>query len=100
MYSIEDCKRAMIEIMHLDKVRATFNPKRTDDLVPGVEQFIGREGIFQAHGDIEHGPYKGQQMMRVPEDWYQRAKHTHGASLCWVPEEDLEVIEVVQGGSP
>lgn len=75
----------MLGIEEHDKINAVFRPKRTDDLQPGCEEFVGRSGEFQAVWVIEDGPYEGQFAMWVPKDW-----NFEGFPAVWVPECDLE----------
>lgn len=70
-------------------VRATFTPKRLDDLKPEAKHFIGKAGVFQAGWIIEEGPYKGQWAM-LPDLETSRRFH-----VGWVPEDDLTVLETL-----
>lgn len=86
----------MADLRQFDRVQARFQPKRTDDLRPGLEQWVGYEGTFEAMFEIEDGEYAGDWAMlprepitegRVPLDGY------------WVPYCDLTTIPThkVQG---
>jgi hypothetical protein len=85
--------------MHqFDKVRAVFEPKRVDNLKPGAELWIGREGIFRASWLIEADEdYGGQWAMSVPRDWWDWSEPYPGS---WVPECDLRIIEIVSSVTP
>lgn len=73
-------------IQQLRCYEATFQPKRTDDLKPGLEAFIGRRYTWQASWICEEGePFAGQWAMAVDFN----SDFPHG----WVPEEDLADIE-------
>jgi hypothetical protein len=65
-----------------DVIRATFRPKRTDDLRLGVASSVGRTTEWQAMWLIGDGPYAGQWAM-VP------AKDSHRWPMAWAPESDL-----------
>lgn len=71
-------------------VEAVFEPRRLNDLKPGVKNAIGRLGVFEGLWTIDHGPYAGQMAMRVPKDW--------GLEWIWAPLEDLRVRRVVRPG--
>jgi hypothetical protein len=75
-------------VQYLDRVRAIYRPARTDDLLPGVERFIGREDIFQHVGDVELGFHGTQAMMRCPPYWPK--------GVPWVPLGDLELLELLE----
>ncbi|WFC43167.1 hypothetical protein [Pseudoxanthomonas sp. SE1] len=64
------------------RVQATFQPRRTDDLAPGVATLIGRPSEWVAAWRIERGPYAGEWAMQplAPEF------HVFG----WAPEGDLQ----------
>lgn len=76
---------------HLDQfviVRAKFKPRRTDDLVEGVEPFIDRWMNWQAMWQIEEGEndYAGEWAMRPLTD---QGKTFLGFPAAWVPSGDL-----------
>jgi hypothetical protein len=71
------------ELQQYDLVRARFEPKRTDDLRPGVAEFIGQTTEWEAYWIIEDGPYAGQWAM-VP-----RGKAWASRGWAWVPSGDL-----------
>lgn len=73
----------MIAVEQYTNILATFMPKRTDDLKPGVEKFIGGTFEFQAGWRIDEGSYKGQFAMIPPIEW--------GEDRFWVPQVDLEI---------
>ncbi len=81
-------------------VRAVFRPTHPETLKPGMAAFIGCQAHFMADHAIESGPYAGQREMWIAE---RRASGywTYGAVgefSGWVPEEDLEIVEVVEPG--
>lgn len=53
----------MTEIELFDKITAVFSPRRTDDLIPAAEAWIGRKAVWEAYFVIEKGPYKGEWAM-------------------------------------
>ena len=74
-----------------DIVNATFCPKRTDDLKPGVEEWIGKCTRWQALWMIDEGgegSYIGQWAMG-PVD--QNNMPDKEFPYIWVPLCDLEV---------
>lgn len=73
------------EIDYLGVYLARYQPKRLDDLKPGVLPFIGREGQFSASGYVEDGPYEGQMLMTFPREWDIR-------DAVWAPACDLEIL--------
>ena len=76
----------------LSHYKATFNPKKLD-LKPGVAEYIGKEGIFQASWIIEEGePYAGQWAMSLMP---HLSPGWEGYEYVWVPEEDLSNIEKI-----
>ncbi len=67
-------------------VAARFSPKRKDDLIEGVEPFIGRPSMWQAVFEIDHGQFEGQwAMMNIDLGIHP--------PFAWVPESDLEVMK-------
>ena len=75
-----------------DIVRATFKPQRTDDLKPGVADWIGWAGLWMANGLADpDGPYAGQMGFSIDTETMLDQK------LCppwsWMPECDLEIHE-------
>lgn len=80
-------------------VRAIFRPTRAEDLCSESAAAIGTEVHFIAAMLVDGGPYDGQFEMWVAEnrgDGYW----TYGSAPFsgWVPEEDLEILEVVDPG--
>jgi len=74
-----------------DTVRARFSPKRIDDLIDGVIDWIGFEATWQALWIIEEGPYKGQWAMGVePKEATRLLEEGLILPFAWVPECDLE----------
>jgi hypothetical protein len=74
-------------VQHLDRVRAIFRPKSSENLTPGLERFIGREDIFRYVGDAEIGSHRARPMMQCPPYW------PNGVTL--VPIGDLEILEIL-----
>jgi hypothetical protein len=73
----------------LSHYKATFNPKKLD-LKPGVAEYIGKTGIFQASWIIEEGErYAGQWAMGLIRDM---SPGWEDYQYVWVPEEDLSNI--------
>jgi hypothetical protein len=72
-------------VQYLDRVRAIFRPAGSDRLAPGLERFIGTEGIFRHVGTASHG---SKAMMQCPSHW------SNGAA--WVPIDDLEILEMLE----
>lgn len=70
-----------------DLVTATFSPKKTDDLKPGVADWIERWLVWQASWVIDDGPYEGQMAFLPHADPYSPREY-----LGWVPECDLKDI--------
>src|SRR5262245_41373636 len=56
-------------VQHLDRVRAIFRPKSSDNLVPGLERFIGREDIFRRVGETDMASHGTQAVMQCPPYW-------------------------------
>jgi hypothetical protein len=84
---------AEIELLLYCKVRAVFQPKRLDDLKPGIRPFIGREGIFECIWLIDdNGDYHGDHAMMIPIEWMG------DNTGVWVPSCDLELIALVKPG--
>lgn len=76
-----------------DVVNATFKPSRTDNLKPGSDAWVGHRTTWEAQGEIEDGPYKGQVMFSI-EVGIQNEMRDRGQHLppfTWVPECDLEI---------
>jgi hypothetical protein len=66
-----------------DIVEATFEPTNTDDLKPGVAEFIGYRGQWTVAWMIDEedgGAYVGQ---------YAMTPHDFKMPYVWVPECDL-----------
>jgi hypothetical protein len=77
-----------------DIICGTFRPKRTDDLKPGLEEWIGRRTQWQLGWIIEEedgGDYIGQ--------YAALARPASGFPYGWVPLCDLTDIVLVQRGS-
>jgi hypothetical protein len=74
-------------VQHLDRVRAIFRPTSSDNLVPGLERFIGREDIFRRVGEADMASHGTQAMMQCPPHW--------PSGVTWVPIRDLEILEIL-----
>lgn len=69
-----------------DKIRATFTPRRTDDLREGADKFIGRESTWQAlwiYEDDEPHPGEWAMVPDVTENW----------PFVWAPLSDLTPVK-------
>lgn len=77
-----------------DIVYAVFKPKQTDDLKPGVSDWIGYRGLWQAMWMVDEedgGSYVGQWAMGI----YDRLDPP--PPFVWVPRCDLEIHEFMWG---
>lgn len=74
------------------KVRAIFQPVRTDDLIPSALPLIGKEGVFMASYILDEGPYVGQFAMGIED----RTGEWSRFMAAWVPESDLKILEVLE----
>lgn len=72
-----------MSIEQFDKIEAAYQPRRTDDLVDGAAEWIGKTTTWQASWIIEHGPYAG--------DWAMGAVGRECPPFAWAPLCDLEV---------
>ncbi len=73
------------------RVRATFQPQRTDDLKPEAWPLVGKRFVFEAALRCDpEGPYAGQW-----ECWFVDPE-----TAGWVPECDLADIEVLPDIEP
>ncbi|HTW36370.1 MAG TPA: hypothetical protein VMD53_17245 [Rhizomicrobium sp.] len=75
------------------RVRAIFTPARRDDLKAGAERHIGEIAVFEALWTIDDGPYTGDMAFRLPEAWGE-------IDAGWIPERDLQILEIVRAGLP
>lgn len=91
-------------IQRFEVVTAAFRPRRTDDLAPGVERFIGAVGRWQAAWIIEPedaamcpnlAPYVG--LCAVMPCYEQPGAGLDGWPGGWVPECDIERINEEDG---
>lgn len=75
-----------------DKITATFQPQRTDDLKHGIAEWIGYRGIMQAMWIIEEGPYAGQWVFGPALEEMKKPDY-----VCvpwgWIAESDLVDVE-------
>jgi hypothetical protein len=74
--------------------RARFEPKRRDDLKPGIERWIGYEGEWQRLWSIEEedgGSYVGDWAVGPSADEQERSDSENIPlyPYIWVPECDL-----------
>ena len=77
-----------------DIVRATFKPQRTDDLKPGVADWIGWNGLWMAKGIADpDGAYAGQMGFSI--DTKTMLDQELYPPWSWMPECDLEIHEDV-----
>lgn len=67
-----------------DKITATIKPQKTDNLVDGMQEFIGRSFEFQAMWTIERAPFIGE--------WAMSPTSTQGFPFGWIPLCDLTDI--------
>jgi hypothetical protein len=74
-------------VQHLDRVRAIFRPTNSDNLMPGLERFIGREDVFRRVGEADTALHGTQAMMQCPPYWPD--------GVTWVPICDLEILEIL-----
>lgn len=78
------------DLNRYDVIEATFKPRRSDDLKPGSEEWIGRRLTWIAGWEIEDGDYVGE-----------FACSLHGAApephppFVWVPSGDLTDITIL-----
>ena len=75
-------------VQYLDRVRAIFRPTSRDDMVPGLERFIGTEDVFRHLGEADMAPHWTQAMMQCPPHWPR--------GITWVPIRDLEILEILE----
>jgi predicted RNA-binding Zn-ribbon protein involved in translation (DUF1610 family) len=73
------------QIRQFDEFRATFRPRRTDDLKPNAEAHVGARYLWCASWIIEEGPYTGQ--------WACTPMEVISPPFGWVPLCDLAEIE-------
>jgi hypothetical protein len=91
------CADSRAEMDNRTVVRAVFRPTHPETLKPGMSAFIGVEALFMAAFEITSGPYAGQREMWVTER-RESGYWTFGSEpfAGWVPEEDLDVLEIVE----
>lgn len=73
-----------MNVQQFQKITATFKPIHIDTLRDECKQYIGQRLAFYAGWIIEEGRYAGQ-MAYIP---------LHSDLFYWLPEEDLEDIEI------
>ncbi len=78
-----------------DVIEATFNPRRTDDLKPGVAAAVGRRGYFVALWVVEEdeGVYAGQWAMGPTDEGGSKyGGFTDVFPFGWTPLCDLVIV--------
>lgn len=84
-----------MELRRYDRIEATFQPRRTDDLGEGWHERIGQRWLWevswQAGEDYPGGRYDGEWVCHIVE----RPGDPHEA-FGWVPSGDLVDIELVK----
>jgi hypothetical protein len=79
---------------------ATFLPKSDksiDHLGPAAVDWVGWRGLWEASFLIEGGPFEGQWacVLHLKRDGtYSKYPHPGADAFAWVPEEDLEAIQL------
>lgn len=81
-----------------DRVKATFQPVRTDDLRDGIEKWIGVESQWVVGWIIDEGPYEGQQAM-LPSPSEDEMKVQGIMPVSWVPVCDLRIQPIIPLGT-
>jgi hypothetical protein len=74
-----------------DTFTATFQPRRTDDLKPGVAEWIGWRGVWQVMWMIEEG-----ESSKFVGQWACAPRYdcaTAAPPFAWIPDEDLVIHE-------
>jgi hypothetical protein len=82
-----------MELERFDRVMATFQPARTDDLQNNADKFIGVRCEWEVLWQISEedgGPYVGQWAL-WPTDF--DIQKQYGSSFVWVPLCDLADVE-------
>ena len=74
-------------VQHLDRVHAIFRPMSSENLAPGLERFIGREGIFRRVGEADLASHGAPAMMQCPPHWSN--------GVTWVSIRDLKILEML-----
>lgn len=78
---------------HCSKVRATFSPTKTHDLVPGLHQWTGWRGLWSYVGDANpDGEYAGQAGFSIAVEEQRKGLIFPAA---WIPFCDLSNVEVI-----
>lgn len=89
------------QFMTLDVIDATFRPRKTDDLRPGVAEWIGKRTLWQCIGMANpESEYAEQAAFNLAPsitiEAYQRGEFIYFPAT-WIPECDLEVHEIWEG---
>lgn|GEM_PF-1717388 len=80
-----------------DLVRATFAPKRIDDLKPEAAWWVGKTASWRVAWLItpeDGGPYVGQWAMTLSRE--SDAETGPHNAVGWVPSGDLEDVELLR----
>lgn len=80
----------VVTLTPLMQVCATFRPRRREDirLKPGVEDWVGWQGIWEASWLIEEGP--------LAEEWHMTAIAPNPLPFIWCPSGDLDMHHIVE----
>jgi hypothetical protein len=82
---------AELILQPLDRVDATFTPRRVDDLKGGAAQWIGWRGIWEASWLIEEDsgvPWVGE--------WHMMVVPPAPLNFIWAPSGDLTIHDIVE----
>jgi hypothetical protein len=77
------------DMQQFDRVVATFEPIRRDDLKAGAAEWIGRTLTWQASWIVEEGDYEGQWAMAPMPPL--GAPATDWPPFTWIPLCDLRI---------
>jgi hypothetical protein len=75
-----------MQLEQFEHYRAEFQPRSTDNLVPGAERWVGRYGEWIAAWNIEDGEYQGEWAMEWRCAVLTKADRP---PFAWVPSGDL-----------
>ena len=82
----------MTQLNQLQKVRAIFKPHSLDTLKPECLPWVGVEGVFSADYIRDKDEmFAGQWAFGIPF----RSKEWQDFPAAWLPECDLEILEVL-----
>lgn len=71
-------------------VRARFQPRMVDDLMPGLKQMVGAETVFTYTRQMDEDE-------PIPGEWILKTDDEHFGGY-WIPESDLEILGVCPKG--